>query len=442
MARFTSYRWAGAAVTALGLFATVAVAQPGRPADPLEAAKAQQRIAEQKAELNIIQTIENADRLAKANHKEKASQQLRGAKQSIQFALGISEAARTRFTTMLDQKLAAIEGRAIANPPNPGVKLDPKGAEAKAAQKEAFERHLAELKAIDAGIAKIKDYQEKGMTDQANFEIAKLAKAYPNNPSVFTLGQTDTIKSRVEDAIAFQKLQSDRMYANYKSLMESSLPPTGDIMFPDPKKWAALTERRLKATTMQFSDKEKKIIEALDKPYTVDFKDRPLEEALQDLSTMFDQALLIDKKSLMDLELDLKRGSTLQARGVSGRTVLRSVLGAQGLTFVVKDETIQIMTVEKAKTLMTTRVYYLGDLVKGTGDFGDPRFGPGLNFQQTQENVRVLLETIRKIDPLSWGGPDTGGAGSITYHAPSSSIIVRNSAEVHHSLGGAIYGKK
>lgn len=438
MARFTSYRWAGAAVTAFGLFATAASAQPGRPADPLEAAKAQQRIAEQKAESDILQTIENADRLAKANHKERAVQQLRAAKQSIQFALGISEAARTRFTAMLDQKLAAIEGRAVAAPPNPGVKLDPKGAEAKAAQKQAVEQHLAELKAVDAGIAKIKDYQERGMTDYANVEIAKLAKAYPNNPSVIVLGQTDTLKGRIADAAAFQKMQSERMVKLHQQLMISSLPAVMDVEFP--KDWAEKTKRRLPGA--ELTAKERKIIEALDKPYTVDFKDRPLEEALQDLSTMFDQPLLIDKKSLGDLDLDLKRGSTLQARGISGRTVLRSVLGAQGLTFVVKDETIQIMTVEKAKATLTTRVYYLGDLINGTGDFGDPRFGPNVNFLQKQENVRVLMESIRKIDPLSWGGPETGGAGSVTFHAPSSSIIVRNSAEVHHSLGGALYGRK
>lgn len=441
MARVATYRWAGAALTALGLFATAALAQPPRPADPLQSAKAQQRIAEQKAESDVLQIIENADRLAKGNYKEKAAQQLRAAKQSVQFALGISEAARTRLSTMLDQKLAAVEGRVIANPnPNPGVKLDPKGADVKAAQKLAVERGLSELKAIDDGIEKIKDFQARGMNDHANFEIAKLAKAYPNNPAVIVLGQSDTLRGRVADAAEFQRMQSERMVKLNQQLMIASLPAVNDVEFP--KNWKELSERRLKNTTIQLSAKEKKIIEALDKPYSVDFKERPLEEALQDLSTMFDQPLLIDKKSLEDLGLDLKRGSTLQAKGISGRTVLRSVLGAQGLTFIVKDEAVQIMTVEKARTMMTTRVYYLGDLVKGTGDFGDIRFGPQINFLQQQENVRVLMESIRKIDPLSWGGPDTGGAGTVVYHAPSQSIIVRNSAEVHHSLGGAIYGRK
>jgi hypothetical protein len=117
------------------------------------------------------------------------------------------------------------------------------------------------------------------------------------------------------------------------------------------------------------------------------------------------------------------------------------VLGAQGLTFVVKDETIQIVTVDRAKSMLTTRVYYLGDLVQGVGQFGGIQWGPFLNAQQTQANVAALIDMIKKIDPLSWNG-EAGGPGSITYSAATQSIIVRNSAEVHHALSSAFSGKQ
>ena len=58
---------------------------------------------------------------------------------------------------------------------------------------------------------------------------------------------------------------------------------------------------------------------------------------------MLDQPLFIDKKSLDDLGIDLKKPTSLQANGVSARTVLRQILAAQGLTFVVKDEAIQVV---------------------------------------------------------------------------------------------------
>jgi hypothetical protein len=423
MTHFRIHRLAGAAFAAVALFVTALAAQP-----PLEAAKAQQKVADQKATVAVEEAIQAADRALKNKNPAKAAQLLKAAQLDIDSAAAISGDARKTLTASLQARLAIAEGRPVPNA-LPEAKLNPTTAEIKAAQKEVVERYIAELKEVNAGIDRVKDYQTRGQTDAANAEIAKLAKAYPNNPSVIVLGQNGAIKGRIEDALAFQKVQSDRMWAVQKGLMEASLPAGRDVEFP--KDWKEKTERRLQSVKM--TDKEKKIIEALDKPVSIAFNERPLEEALQDLSNILDQPLLLDKKSLEDLLVDLKRGVSLQAKGLSARTVLRTVLASQGLTFIVKDETIQIVTLEKAKSTLTTRVYYLGDLVTGVGPFGDFRFGPFLNLAQTQETVKVLQETITKsIDPLSW--KENGGPGSVTFHAPSMSLIVRAPAEVHFTL--------
>ena len=90
MRHFTSYRWAGAVVTALGLFATAVAGEPPRPAptDPINAAKAQQKIAEDKVGFEIRETIDNADKLAKGNWTAKATEKLKSAKLNLQVTLG------------------------------------------------------------------------------------------------------------------------------------------------------------------------------------------------------------------------------------------------------------------------------------------------------------------------------------------------------------------
>jgi hypothetical protein len=166
-----------------------------------------------------------------------------------------------------------------------------------------------------------------------------------------------------------------------------------------------------------------------------------LEEVLQELSNQLGENILIDKRSLADLGIDLQRPVTLRANNLSLRTVLRQVLGTYGLTFLVKDESIQVMTVEKARSLLVTRVYYLGDLVQGIGPFGGaPQWGTFLDMQQTLQNVELLVRTIQtSIDPLFWR--ENGGPGTITFHYPSMSIIVRASAEVHALFGSRLGGR-
>ena len=431
MTHVTSTRWAATAVASFGLFATALAGQPPRP-DPIDAARAQQRVADQKAEANVNEAIQSAERAAKGNNPAKAAQFLKSAQLDIDRAAAISGDARKQLTNLLQAKLAVVEGRPLANP-TPAARPDPMGPEARAALKAAAEKYYAELKDVREGIKAVEKAQDDGRTREATAEIARLAKLYPTNPSVFALGQKESMQDRIANAQAHYAESSSRWVTNQKNLNTSSLPAIMDVEFP--KGWKELSARRLAATAVQLTAKEKKIIEALDKPLTINFNERPLEEALQDLSNQLDVPLLLDKKSLEDLLIDLKKGVSLQAKGLSARTVLRSILGTQGLTFVVKDETIQVVTVERSKSLLTTRVYYLGDLVQGVGPFSGLEWGPLLNLQQNQANVAAIVDAVRKVDPLSWSGPDTGGPGTVTFHTASMSIIVRNSAEVHFSLG-------
>ncbi|HEY1189084.1 MAG TPA: hypothetical protein VGE74_15625, partial [Gemmata sp.] len=335
MTRFRCCRGLGAIVVALGALATVYAAPP-------------QRVVEQRAESDVNEALAAADQQARFN-RARAVEILKTAKQNLQLAL-IGETTRTRLTNTIDAKLAALEGRPVVNPtPATGVKLDPKGPEAIAAQKAAAEKAAAEFKDVVAGLKVVQRAEDAGRTAEANAEIARLTKLYPTNPSVQALGQAGSMKTRLEDAIAFQSEMRDRWTQVQKGIMMSSLPAIKDVEFP--ADWKEKSKRRLQPVEM--SAKEKKIIEALDKPITINFRERPFEEALQDLSNKMDQPLLLDKKSLMDLEVDLKKGANLEANGLSGRTVLRSVLAPQGLTFVVKDETIQIVTTERARNLLT-----------------------------------------------------------------------------------------
>lgn len=430
MTTFATVRRAALAAVVAGVLGTTGLAQP--PLDRLEEAKAARRIADQKAAADVSAALRDADALARTN-PAKAVQALKAAQANIDLAAGLSAEARRTLTAQLQARIARLEGRpALA----PEVKPDPAGTAVKANRQAAFETYQAEVKAVREGVELVQRYQDANRTAEANRLIADLAAKYPNNPAVISLTQKDNLGRAVEDARAFTRMQNERVLLAQNAPLLASLPPKGDVEFP--KDWKDKTKRR--TNEIKLTAKERALIEALDRPVTLSFNGRSLEEALQELSNEMNQPVLIDKKSLEDLGVDLKKPVKLDAKGISARTVLRQLVGAQGLTFLVKDETIQVVTVEKARDALVTRVYYLGDIVQGVGPFGGAlTWGPFVDFQQTMANVQLVTDAIQdSIDPLSW--KKRGGPCTVTFHFPSMSLIVRASSEVHATLGSKLGG--
>src|SRR5262249_32079281 len=118
-------------------------------------------------------------------------------------------------------------------------------------------------------------------------------------------------------------------------------------------------------------------------------------------------------------------------REITVRSVLRKILRDQDMTYVIKDEVIYVTSAVRAREFMTTKTYYVGDLVTGLGPYGNPlQVGAGLAQQQEDQNDEMILNLIREsIDPQSWQG--NGGAGTISYNRVTKAFIVRQSAEIH-----------
>jgi hypothetical protein len=390
-------------------------------------------VADQKAQAMVQEAISLAQRYARTN-PAKAVQILRTALADVETSAAISPAMRQQLSGQLQAALAQAQGRPApaTSPGGPVTSQD-----VQRSRQQAYDRWLAEVKDVQESIQRIAQLQERGQLEAAQRLIDDLARRYPDNPAVLLLQDKERFAQGVREAQTFARLQSERLAALQRDLLRSTLPAIRDVEFPPD--WKQKTERRLQ--TLRLTEREKKIIEALDKPTSVNWQNTMLEEVLQELSNQLGENILIDKRSLADLGIDLQRPVTLRANNLSLRTVLRQVLATYGLTFLVKDESIQVMTVEKARGMLVTRVYYLGDLVQGVGPFGGaPQWGTFLDLQQTLQNVELLIRTIQtSIDPLFWR--ENGGPGSIIFHYPSMSLIVRASAEVHALFGSRLGGR-
>jgi hypothetical protein len=207
-----------------------------------------------------------------------------------------------------------------------------------------------------------------------------------------------------------------------------------------PADWKEKTERR----KPQLNPELKAVLAALRTPVDIDKNNAPLTDVLKALSKAMGQPIILDKATMQDSGVDQSTLTTVSpGTTVSARTALKMALANHGLTYVIKENKIHVVTREKAASMMETRVYYIGDLVTplGGGFVGVPgRYSaPVVDQDQARKNVESLITQIKQsIDPNSWKGGPSDGKGEITYHPASMALVVKASAEVHGLMANTL----
>lgn len=412
------------------LTALIAGAASAQPADLAQRQQQMRELADQKADAHVRDSIKDAGILAKASGVA-AVERLKQLKVGIDTMV-ISKSKRDELFKVIDLAIVSIQ-----NPTAPTVDSAFGGVKAdKAAAEQAMKREASD---IASGIAAVTRLNEEGRTREAEIKAAELAQRYPNNPAAFVLVEKGTISERIAESNALAKMQNERILYTFNDVMRSSLPVKGDIEFP--KDWNERMKNRPKGDKL--SPELEAIMKSLDTPIPTQLQSMPFEEAVQELSTQINQPIYLDKKSIEEVPgFDMKKAVTPLAvpKGtpLSARTVLRALLQSQGLTFVVKDNIIQVVTIEKAQGMLSTKAYYIGDIIQAVGPFGGAvKWGTYLDYQQTESNVKMIVEAIRGYDPMAWRERSNGPA-SVTFHYPSMSIIVKAPAEVHATLGSKL----
>ncbi|HET6574828.1 MAG TPA: hypothetical protein VFG68_14580, partial [Fimbriiglobus sp.] len=408
-----------AVALAVGLLVGTAAAQES----PIDRAKALRQVADQKAEADFKARIAEAQKLAKTD-PAKAVRRVKDVVRALDLSVAISSEKRVALVKLASASIAAIEGKAA---PDPAAKLT------KEQLQKLEEAARLEAKEVRAGVAEIERLHTLNNIPGANKKVAELARKYPNNPSVLVLTGQMATGDKIAMARELAHDQAEGFVYALNSVQDSAIPPRGDIVFP--KDWKEKTERRRKMFEVKLGPEEESILQALEKKIGQGVKDAPFEETVQQLSNIIDKPIYLDKKSLEDAGLDMRRPVAMPG-GVTARTALRAILQSQGLTYIIKDKVIQVVTLERARETLVTRAYYLGDVIALSGPFGGAvTWGPIIDFQSTMQNAKLIIDSIQaSVDPLIWNTATNRGPASIIFHAPSLSLIVRAPAEVHATL--------
>jgi hypothetical protein len=230
------------------------------------------------------------------------------------------------------------------------------------------------------------------------------------------VSQTDEVHDKIVDLLA--ELRSMRHPGKTKQKSDPATPGT------------SVSKRSLpELTVAQTAEKaaEGRILKALKKRISCDFREKPLREVAAFLEKELNEKVLIDAKTLEDLGISPDAPITKLVSNTTAENALDLLLRDLGLTYMIRDEAILITSPEEAENNLMTRTYDVSDLPAYRTENGD-----------SMPDYDSLIELIEKtIQPRSWdtvGGPASvqpvNGWSSATIADGSASVRPINSGNV------------
>jgi hypothetical protein len=424
--RIETRRWgpAGAAAAVL-LFAAAGLAQPPGGQDYLDQVRRREEVARQKVETEVRDGLRDVQKIT-ASNPAGAVERLKGLLTLLESDTALAQDRRDRLQRMVKDRIRVTEQEKDAAAAAPAPKDDK--AAAAAARRLLDEQLAAERERLRKEMEALRQQRQQGA--DTGKQAADVARRNPTNPAAQAGSR---INSAADQMSAARRAEIDRqrgLAGVRRDVDRSSTPPAGDMEFP--KDWAERTKGRVVGKPL--TPKEKAILTALSTPVLVNFKNSRFDDVVEYLSTLTGQPIVIDPTALKEAEVTYETPVTLNAKGVQVRTALRTILAELNLAYLIKDETIQITTLQRARETMVVHTYPVADLVVAFRP-DRPFFAPPFALpEELFLNAKDLVQMIQaSVDPASW--QVNGGLGTIVFHAPSMSLVVKQTAEVHMMLG-------
>jgi hypothetical protein len=404
--------------------ATAAAQTPAnRDTDALDPLRRRTEVAAQKVEADVRSTLTEAQRLT-ASDPAKAVDRLNKLLAQLEDDTTLPDQRREALKRLVKDRLRVTKTDIESS----SVPVEKQAQTAKRrAEQQAQASEQDTLRQLLAGIHKL---QREGKLPEAKSQAASAASRYPNNPVAQAANRTSSVNDQLSDLRQLQTERDRRSTSTLRDVDKTALPPKGDMEFP--KDWKERTKNRT-TITVKMTTKERTILRTLDSEISVRFKDTRFEEVIEYLQTIKGLPIVVDRAAMEEAGVTYDTPITLQAKGVTVRTLLRKVLNDIGLTYIIRDEVIKVVSPQSARESMVTRVYPVGDLVTPV----DARFlGTGLARLQMLQNAGRLIDLIQStVDPQSW--KVNGGTATIRFDEQTKSLVIKQSAEFQSVLESA-----
>jgi hypothetical protein len=227
-------------------------------------------------------------------------------------------------------------------------------------------------------------------------------------------------------ALQFRNERNQAATSVLNNLERSATPIRGEIELP--KDWDRVKQRG----QPKLSEREVALLRALNSTMSVNFDKTRFRDVIDYIQEKAGMTILVDEGSLRDAMVDYDDPVNFKIKQIGVRTLLKKILADRGLAYTIREGALHVVTQQKARETMTVRVYPIAELLGTENRFiWGPVWKRAFELQHAQTIVNMVQQSV---DPSMWNV--NGGPGSVTYHEPTQSLIIRASTEMHYMLSG------
>lgn len=342
-------------------------------------------------------------------------------------------------------------------------------------RRQEFEQQKREM--VAQHMKKHQQFIKEGKFDEAYREAQIALELDPDNPGLaLTVTQT-----KMRGRLSEEDKKNEIREAGSRQAMSDAVDTNILVSDKNPVKFdkdvfARAQRRRSDGTPLDMkpkSDKEKDSLYKLSSTVSVDFRDKPLKDALDELRAMKGLNLVIDERAIKDEGVNLDQPMTLQLSNHSLNTALRLLLHNARLTFVMRDGVVIVTTPNGSRESKITKIFPIHDLIVprddtaslggSAGSFDQKGNGSGLAWEKKnpigqsqhsplstspvwdekgeEKTARKPYQTMEKqlmelitqtIEPGTWD--DKGSSGSIRYYPLGMSLIVSQTPDIQEQI--------
>ena len=347
----------------------------GAAGSPIEQVQSQQELLRQKLVREIASEQKGAEKLA-ATDPQEALANLKKVRERVAGA-EVEPAAKKQLLTLVDRSIGELTAYIEQN------KSTIEAEERNDTIHAEIERDRELTVETQNKLAGLVESFNKLMDEQRYAEAEVIAKQSleiaPNNALTASMVE----KSAFAKQHSFNESLKRRKEASYLAAMNSA--EEGLVAFDDRepwkfgpvKEWEQLTRSRAKFLTEQqrYSPVEQEIFKSLNKQVEVRFINRPLAEVVKTLSKMSGVNISLDHSALHSEGITSDTPVTIDLeQPISLKSALNLMLSQMRLSYVIRNEVLDITSEQTRDSNVHHKVYYVADLVVPI-----PNFVPSYN---------------------------------------------------------------